>query len=292
MVLNKRRLLPILYISLALAISWVIVYTFRPNTVTVHLYYFPIILSAWFFKAPGGIISGLLSGFLAGPFMMLEVTENVNQLTVAWIIRLLFFSSLGAFVGLLFHRLQAHQINMIQQNERIIEQTNMANTDSLTSIPNRRKFDQVLQEIVGELSHKTTSLIILDIDHFKQFNDSFGHPKGDECLIEVAKTIQSTLKRPTDFFARYGGEEFVVILPNTDQKGALKIAESIRKKVAQLNIPNPNSRTKPFVTISLGAETFDKFSNFRKEEILNRADQALYLAKSRGRNQVVQLTSS
>ncbi|TFB14643.1 diguanylate cyclase [Filobacillus milosensis] len=276
------------YIIMALAIAWMIVYLLRPNTVTVHFYYFPIILAAWYWKILGGIAVGLISGILAGPLMLVDVAENVNQLTFSWVLRLVFFVAVGSFIGLLFKQIQKNSQEILDQQREIIIQSHMANMDGLTLIPNRRNFDQVLSEEYMKVSHETSlSLIMIDIDQFKQYNDTYGHIKGDECLIKVAQVIQSSLNRPTDYFARYGGEEFVVILPATDEQGALKVAENIRQNVERLMIPHETSHIKPYVTISLGVETMHPQSGYEAKQLLDRADQALYQAKSQGRNQVM-----
>lgn len=129
------------------------------------------------------------------------------------------------------------------------------------------------------------SLIICDIDHFKKYNDTYGHEPGDECLKQVAQTIDKMLRRPGDFCARYGGEEIVIILPNTHGEGALEVAERLRLRVENLNIEHKASSSHNSVTISLGLAT-DYASNPSYEEVIRKADEALYRAKANGRNRV------
>ena len=161
----------------------------------------------------------------------------------------------------------------------------MAFLDALTKIANRRRFDEKLtheferaKECEGMLS-----MIIIDIDHFKQFNDRYGHVAGDSCLYDVAQKIASTVSRPEDFVARYGGEEFVVLLPQTDRQGALFIAEQIQKAVESLAIAHQDSFT-GFLSISMGINTISDYTNSDEISFVKAADNALYYAKKQGRN--------
>ncbi len=168
------------------------------------------------------------------------------------------------------------------------ELLSLSTMDGLTGVPNRRKFD----EYIGEnwkiaIREKTfLSVVLIDIDYFKAYNDTYGHIKGDECLISVAKTIAASINRPGDLVARYGGEEFVVVLPRTDQEGANKIAETIRTNVEALHIAHKNSKIHPHLTISLGVATIIPSILDSVELFIGLADQALYEAKENGRNQV------
>lgn len=159
-------------------------------------------------------------------------------------------------------------------------------TDALTDLSNRRHFDEVLQNEFNRLSrlHHPLSLIMLDVDFFKKFNDGYGHLVGDNCLKQVAYTIRGSLQRPADFAARYGGEEFACILPNTDSAGAIAIAEKIRTNIEQLDIPHRNSAVSDHVTISLGVFTAYSYANTSPSEIIAKTDQQLYRAKEAGRN--------
>ncbi len=160
--------------------------------------------------------------------------------------------------------------------------------DALTGIPNRYSFsERLLSEFNRSLRDRYhLSVIMGDIDHFKLYNDTYGHAAGDECLISVAKAIEKTLKRPGDFCARYGGEEFIIILPATDRKGAARIADDIRENIKALDIPHENSPDNKVVTISLGVGTKDHGASITHDELLKMADDALYIAKTKGRNRV------
>jgi len=168
------------------------------------------------------------------------------------------------------------------------ENRQQAILDTLTGIPNRRSFtEQILKEYNRSLrNHLPISVIMGDIDHFKGFNDTYGHVEGDKCLQLVARAINSTLKRPGDFCARYGGEEFIIILPETPRAGAMDLAESIRKNVLDQDINHAQNFPLNKVTISLGVASIsaDQVANY--EELVKLADAALYDAKGKGRNRI------
>lgn len=164
----------------------------------------------------------------------------------------------------------------------------LSTLDGLTGISNRRSFDNYMDMSLKNCfrSDKPISLIMADIDFFKNYNDNYGHLKGDECLIKVAKAMASSIKRPLDFVARYGGEEFAVILPETDEDGAMVIAEIIRKDIEALQITHEHSAASPYVTLSLGIKTIVPKVNYSINEFIENADKALYNSKLNGRNQV------
>lgn len=164
--------------------------------------------------------------------------------------------------------------------------TKLAQLDGLTSIPNRRFFDYTLKQELARMKRNKTplSLLLMDIDQFKVFNDTYGHLEGDRCLQEVAQAIHACLKRPGDFVARYGGEEFAVILPDTDHQGASLVGEDIRRGIERLAISHQNSTVNPYVTISVGITTIDPPSDISSSVLIQQADEALYASKERGRN--------
>lgn len=157
----------------------------------------------------------------------------------------------------------------------------LAEIHGLTEIPNRRQFDRILEKEWrrSQRSQTPLTLIMIDIDYFKNFNDSYGHTSGDDCLRVVAQTLASSVQRAADFVARYGGEEFAVILPETTLDSATAIAEQLRENVASLQLPYVSSQVSDYVTLSLNDET--SANNF-----IEMADRALYRAKRKGRNQV------
>jgi len=174
---------------------------------------------------------------------------------------------------------------LLRANEKLKE---FSMVDGLTNISNRRYFDRALQKSwnISMRENLPLSMIMIDIDFFKNYNDTYGHLAGDQCLIKVANLIKNTLNRPGDFVARYGGEEFVVLLYNTPEDGAVIIAEKIRSGVEDLNINNEGSLLN-IVTVSLGVATIIPGQNRDPETLVEAADQAMYRAKKHGRNKVV-----
>ncbi|WP_162176213.1 diguanylate cyclase [Candidatus Magnetobacterium casense] len=165
----------------------------------------------------------------------------------------------------------------------------LCTVDQLTDVANRRCLEDTYNtEWKRSLRNGTPlALIMMDIDFFKQYNDSYGHTKGDVCLTRVAQTIKQTLKRPQDLPARYGGEEFAVILPETDEAGALNVAEGIRAAIEAQCIPHRMSKVSNYVTVSVGVCVMVANLIDNKDVHLFRADQALYKAKQGGRNRIV-----
>jgi len=165
----------------------------------------------------------------------------------------------------------------------------LAMIDGLTGIANRRSFDHTIEQEWRRAQRTDTplSLIMIDIDEFKKYNDNYGHGAGDECLRLVAYTIESTMRRSGDFVGRYGGEEFVVLLPECDLEGALETAETIRLKIKDLDIPHAFSQAAGHITVSLGCKSMKYESGTPSTELTHKADQALYQAKKQGRDRVV-----
>ncbi len=175
----------------------------------------------------------------------------------------------------------------LKQTRDLLE--SLASIDGLTGIPNRRNFDRTMQkEWNRAVRHETPlSLVMMDIDYFKLYNDFYGHAMGDSCLKRVAITIKRALNRASDFAARYGGEEFVAILPGCDKDNAVQTAWGIRKAIYDLNIPHETSDTAGCITLSLGVATFHPMQDEKLPlKLITTADEALYRAKEAGRNTV------
>ncbi|MFI3185208.1 MAG: diguanylate cyclase [Methylococcaceae bacterium] len=175
----------------------------------------------------------------------------------------------------------------LKQQADLLE--SLALLDALTHIANRRRFDETLATEWKRAKRDGTllSLIMIDIDYFKDYNDHYGHGAGDYCLQKVAAELAKSLDRPSDFVARYGGEEFVVILPDTHQIAALQVAERLRERIERLGLAHAYSATKPVITISVGLATQDNIQEYFLPKILiDAADNALYIAKKSGRNRV------
>jgi diguanylate cyclase (GGDEF)-like protein len=164
----------------------------------------------------------------------------------------------------------------------------LANVDGLTGIPNRRSFDIGLEKEWRRAARGPTrlSLLLLDIDHFKLYNDHYGHVQGDLCLKQVAACLAESVARAGDQVARYGGEEFAVILPSTDREGAHEVAFKILHGIRDLNLEHAASPTAACVTISVGIASALPDGSITQENLITSTDEALYMAKHRGRNQV------
>ena len=173
----------------------------------------------------------------------------------------------------------------LEEANALLELT--SNLDGLTAIPNRRSFETFYELEWRRASRelKWISLIMIDVDFFKSFNDHYGHPDGDKCLRHIAQALQ-VVNRAGDMVARYGGEEFVAVMAGTSLLGARHMAEQMRERVQELRIPHECSSAAAQVTISLGVASLIPDAKAQPSDLLLKADQALYMAKSRGRNRV------
>ncbi len=174
----------------------------------------------------------------------------------------------------------------LEEKNRYLE--NLAVVDSLTDLPNRRRFEEKLKD---EWEHclrdkKEISIIMMDLDNFKKYNDFYGHPAGDSCLKKVASVMDDVIKRSIDTVARYGGEEFAAILPETGLKGAEKLGEEIRRRIEEKGVEHEKSEVSDVITISVGAASMVPRPEMGAWLLVEKADQALYRAKENGRNSV------
>ena len=186
------------------------------------------------------------------------------------------------------HRNELHSANLVLENQ--------ATVDGMTGCINRRGMESRLNHLYHQLKQKTPdaperiTLILFDIDFFKQYNDTYGHPAGDECLKKVASVPLGMVQSDTDFVARYGGEEFVITLADSSFNDALVFAERMRNRVEQLGIPHSGSRVSQVVTISVGVACSDSSAE-NGGQLLKMADEALYQAKGSGRNRVALMSN-
>lgn len=158
--------------------------------------------------------------------------------------------------------------------------------DGLTNIRNRRFFDETFEKTFNEIKRdkKSLAVLMIDIDFFKPYNDNYGHGQGDETLRKVAKALEKTIKRPSDFVARYGGEEFVILLKDINKDGVEAVANNLLNAVRELKITHEFSKIENYVTISIGASFYNSSSDITKLELLLKADETLYNVKNSGRN--------
>lgn len=203
-----------------------------------------------------------------------------------------FLSVLGYRLIKLMKQQNRIQVELLGSQEKLLELNRnlelLALEDALTGLANRRQFDLFIQAETGRARRNLTglSLLMVDVDHFKAFNDHYGHLAGDDCLRAIAGIITEHIKRPGDLAARFGGEEFAVVLPGTDYVGAFLVAEKIRGAVQAANLQHSES-PEGRVTVSVGVCGYDPASQTRTEDLIGAADKALYVAKASGRNMSV-----
>ncbi len=187
---------------------------------------------------------------------------------------------------------KVHAMSRISQMKAALDETNLqlsrlTQIDALTNVVNRRGFDESLEHSwrLHRRNDQELCLLFLDIDDFKTYNDSYGHPQGDRCLRQVSELFKSCLRNDSDLLARYGGEEFVIVLPNTTLRAAEKLAQSILLRLSQEQIEHKRSHVVPYITASIGISTTrDRATT--AQQLLSQADRSLYKAKSAGRNQL------
>lgn len=218
--------------------------------------------------------------------LVLVVTQSVNEVYGAWKRTAILVSTATAIlcVGILWLSLMlGRELQRRHSAERSLAE--LAATDSLTGLPNRRQLDQVLRRewARAQRTQRPIAVLMIDVDHFRGFNERHGHQGGDEALRRVADAIADSLLRPTDLAARYGGEEFVAVLPDTDLAGALTLAERVRQGVEALPPYGGDERS---VSVSIGIGVYEPGTAQTLADLIARADEALYRAKRDGRNRV------
>jgi diguanylate cyclase (GGDEF)-like protein len=245
----------------------------------------------WFALAFSVIIQILNTIFLsllfATPFVMIIncsfVLFCINILTLIGNYQMDMEMRRGFLLTLLLH------IDSTKMEESNRELKHLSLSDSLTGLANRRYFDSAYEQ-EWRAAHRRKygiSLIFLDIDFFKKYNDNYGHQAGDECLKQIAGMLKKFAQRPHDVCARYGGEEFVILLPQTSLSNAIELAERIRISIKNLAIPHEYSKIADYVTVSLGvAEVVPALIVNSSNHLIEQADKALYIAKNKGRNRV------
>ncbi len=215
-------------------------------------------------------------------------TENVIAfLIIIYLVTILYYS-------FTHNRTITESLSLKFENLELLDEVRKANeilrrastVDGLTGLANRHSFEEFMDREWRRAvrDQKPFSLIMADIDHFKAYNDNYGHQGGDECLKKVASVIAGEVKRSADLAARYGGEEFMLVLPNTELNGALEMAERLRRNVAALAVPHAHSATAPVVTISVGVAALVPMREMSSSHLVKLVDTALYSAKHAGRN--------
>lgn len=227
-------------------------------------------------------------------YEMLQNWRATTRFQTAWILVLCLVTALaGTYVVRSVRERLKVEVRLGQTRDELthanVRLTELARFDGLTSLANRRYFDETLDQAFAQSARSSLplALVMLDVDHFKRYNDLYGHPQGDLCLQCVAQAVQSAARRPRDFVARYGGEELAMILPDTDAQGAAVVAEAARAAVAALGLPHAGSEIS-HVSVSVGiAVHVPSKALQRPQDLLQAADNALYRAKNAGRNTVL-----
>ncbi|WP_431050119.1 two-component regulator propeller domain-containing protein [Roseateles sp. L2-2] len=229
----------------------------------------------------------------------LPVTVQPRFHETGWFHFLVALGAIGFFAGAVMLRMRQLRERHIEMERLVAQRTEelrqanehlkqLSFLDAVTGLPNRRRFNEAADEEWRRARRTGTSLalVLADVDAFKRYNDQMGHLKGDECLGAVGAVLGASIGRAGDLAARYGGEEFVVLLPGADRDAALKVAESVRAGIESLAMPHPTSPAGPVVTISLGVAACVPSDSCTLESLIAQADEALYVAKREGRNQV------
>ena len=182
-------------------------------------------------------------------------------------------------------RIEQQRLKLEKANQSL---RNLSFKDQLTGVWNRRKYDQIVEmEWNRCLRHKRPiALLIVDMDYFKEFNDSYGHMAGDACLVKIGEILKDSFRRSSDMVARYGGDEFVAILPETGKEEAMEMADMLRQKIEALHVPHAHSKASDYMTVTIGVTCLIPDKNLFYESLFRFADKALYEAKIDGRNQV------
>ncbi len=255
--------------------------------------------------ALGGMIAGALPLLSSLPLVfalyaipvglpiLVRLLSSSDHIVLVMALLLLFFMAIMLVSSHRFSRVFRESIELRLQLDSSIEQQQqqalLARMDPLTEIANRRLFEEALTNEWkrAQRTHTHLSVLIADIDYFKRYNDTLGHPAGDVCLKQVAESMATAARRPGDLAARIGGEEFAFLLPNTSEIDAGVIAERVREDIESLHIAHPDSPISEWVTISLGAAELAPNAHNIPEDLIKAADAALYRAKHEGRNRVV-----
>ncbi|MCK4621479.1 MAG: GGDEF domain-containing protein [Desulfuromonadales bacterium] len=263
------------------------------------------VFTAWLLLACGFIIQGVrrifslfevLSGHLHGDMIVEILGLAISLLMLCGILKFrpLFDEISRSHQALMEKQTKLTNANReLEEAQRCLRKANLnlsklARIDALTGVGNRRDFDQILTNLWKGAcrNKKSLAILMIDIDHFKSYNDTYGHPRGDDCLRKVAHTIQQSCLRPEDFVFRYGGEEFVGLLPETTLSDAHHVAERIRVSLQQQKIPHAGSPSGKMVTLSIGVCSMQPDSLTNEQILIDCADRRMYHAKHCGRNQV------
>ena len=237
-----------------------------------------------------GIIFSLIFYILISTIFLSKYGSGERALPIVGIANVLLLNACIAFFSFYYEKTRSDTEKALQAVNRKLEE--LSERDGLTGLYNRRYFDQVMEMEWkrSNRSHQPLSLIMADIDFFKNYNDTYGHLKGDDCIRSVARAFGESVGRPSDVAVRYGGEEFAIILPNTNSDGARKICLAAKDRIRNNSIPHKGSMVDDIVTMSFGISMAIPNKSSNPAELIAKADAALYKSKSDGRNRVTIFT--
>ena len=290
------------YAAMALTFWAIVSMTWLTMTVLTEVFRYQAMMIISMIYIMGFVLTGvkpfhmLLTGLMAAVVAMIMLLSLHIPIDAMVMGRVLVGSTVMGFLISKMLCTRERMIFLVMHQARLSEKINrihaeellhLSQHDALTKVSNRRTFDEMLDSYFEQARHDEVplSLLFIDVDFFKKYNDHYGHQKGDEVISAIAKSIKDSI-RHMDFVARYGGEEFVVLLPETDAHSAYAVASNIFKAVERLAIPHSQSLVSSNVTISLGFTVYKGEAEIFKSDFLQRADQALYRAKQLGRNQI------
>lgn len=234
---------------------------------------------------PAGAVDAWIERNLAS--LTLPAEHDIRLADGRWIVARRRPTSDGGALAVLVDVTESKQAEaaLTEANERL---KNIASEDGLTGLTNRRAYDNALERACAQSRRDGTplSLLFVDVDHFKAYNDTYGHPAGDNCLRTIGNLLRLNVRRPSDLTARYGGEEFAAILPDTPAEGAMKLAETVRQSILGLGMEHTGTRF-GVVTVSIGVATMEAVGSAGPKDLTARADEALYAAKAAGRNRTM-----
>ncbi len=248
----------------------------------------PLLIGLMFAALIPFYLSPLLFSLFAAPILTMAISENIflrGAVSMANLFSYLLMLFLIYSAKRMLEKWFMLAIERERENKQLIERLGkLANRDPLTGLANRRYFSNYFDSVFARepAYQETFSVILLDVDFFKKYNDHYGHQMGDECLIRLAESFENCVRRSQDLVARYGGEEFLILLPKSDRDEAIAVAERIKAHVAALMIPHERSDVGPWVTVSQGIAQWR--TGIGREQLVEMADKALYKTKARGRN--------
>jgi diguanylate cyclase (GGDEF)-like protein len=242
--------------------------------------------------APIGYGLAAISGYPFEALYLPEYSRTFSIMCIAGLVLILFL------IAMTFDSNRSQAMKKLQEQNEALDRArkqaeeatrmleNLASIDTLTNVPNRRAFDlaRTTEWRRCQREDLPISILMIDVDQFKQYNDNYGHGAGDECLARVAKVIDSCIHRPGDILARYGGEEFAAIMSGTNSEGALQMAQKFHAAIAELAIPHEYSTVSAYITISIGVATTTRTAELTLEKLSEAADKMLYQAKQSGRS--------